>query len=137
MSRHRIQEFRASWLIRGAVLFALAVWVLVLVTALLVGAPAQAYGGIAFFLLFFLTFVAYYFSMSFTVHEYGLTYRGATEFMHVDWDEIVKVEISNLPLGGWWVTTKDGGFMLSSFLDDAAALAELVAARAGLMPQRA
>lgn len=137
MSRHRIQEFRASLAIRAAVLVALAVWVAVLVTAVAVGAPAQAFLGIAFFLLFFLVFVAYYFSMSYTVHEYGLTYRGATEFMHVDWDEIVKVELSHVPLGGWWVTTKSGGFLLSSFLDDAAALAELVAARAGLMPQRA
>jgi hypothetical protein len=137
VARHIIQEFRASVAIRAAVLVALAIWLGVLATAVAVDAPARAYGGIAFFLLFFLVFVAYYFSMSFTVHEYGLTYRGATEFMHVDWDEIVKVELSKLPLGGWYVTTKSGGFVLSSFLKDAAALAELVAARAGLMPQRA
>ena len=56
--------------------------------------------------------------------------------MHFDWEDIVKVDGSNVPLGGYCVTTTQGVFVLSSFIKGHEALAELIAARAGLMPIR-
>lgn len=135
MRRRDIREFRASWLIRAPVLAALVVWVLVGMLAVLVdNMPTYTFASIAFFVAFFLVFVAYYFNMTYVVHEYGVTYRGATEFEHFDWEEIVNIHGSDLPLGGYYVTTKTGGFVLSSFIKGHETLVELIAARAGLLP---
>lgn len=138
MGRREVREFRASWIIRAAVLAALVLWLGVAGTALVLGTlPSYAIVSIAFFVLFFLVFVTHYFSMSVVVHEYGVTCRGATEFEHFDWEDIVHVQGLGVPLGGYYVATKTGGFALSSFLQSSEALAELIAARAGLMPERA
>jgi hypothetical protein len=138
MRRREIREFRASWLIRAPVLAAFVVWVTVGIVAALVGnMPVYAFVSIAFFVLFFLVFVAYYFSMTYVVHEYGVTYRGATEFEHFDWEEIVHIHGTGVPLGGYYVATRTGGFVLSSFVKGHETLVELIAARAGLMPVRA
>jgi hypothetical protein len=133
--RREVKEFRASWFIRAPVLIALVIWVIVGAFAAFVDdMPTYAFASIAFFVAFFLVFVAYYFSMTFVVHEYGVTYRGATEFEHFDWEEIVHIRGTGVPLGGYYVTTKTGGFVLSAFLEGHEALVELIAARAGLMP---
>lgn len=138
MKRREVTEFRASWLIRAPVLAALLVWVSVGVAATIVGnMPAYAFISIAFFVLFFFVFVAYYFSMAYVVHEYGVTYRGATEFEHFDWDEILHIHGTGIPLGGYYVVTRTGGFVLSSFIKGHETLVELIAARAGLLPIRA
>lgn len=137
MTRREVKEFRASIAIRGTVLAALVLWVGIgVVAAFEDDLPTHAFASIAFFVAFFLVFVAYYFSMAFVVHEYGVTYRGATEFVHFDWEDIVKVDLSNVPLGGYTVTTTQGVFVLSSFIKGHQALAELIAARAGLLPVR-
>ncbi|MCK6552895.1 hypothetical protein L6R52_44135 [Myxococcota bacterium] len=138
MRRREVREFRASWIIRAAVLAALVLWLAVGVAAIAVGPlPSYAIVSIAFFVLFFLVFVTYYFSMAVVVHEYGVTCRGATEFEHFDWEDIVHIRGLGVPLGGYYVATKTGGFALSSFLQSHEALVELIAARAGLMPERA
>jgi hypothetical protein len=135
MRRREVREFRASWLIRLPVLVALVVWVAVgLVSVFVDNMPGYAFASIGFFVLFFVIFVAYYFSMAYVVHEYGVTYRGATEFEHFDWEEIVNIQGSGVPLGGYYVTTKTGGFVLSSFIKGHEMLVELIAARAGLLP---
>jgi hypothetical protein len=128
-------EFRASWLVRAAVLAALVLWVAVGVLAVFdSNTPPHIFIAIAFFVLFFVVFVAYYFSMTFIVNEYGVVYRGATEFMQVDWEDIVQVDGSPVPLGGYYVTTTRGGFVLSAFVKGHERLAELIIAKAGLMP---
>lgn len=138
MRRRESKEFRASWLIRGPVLAALVAWLAVGCLAATIGnMPSYAFLSIAFFVLFFLVFVTYYFSMTYVVHEYGVTYRGATEFEHFDWEEIVHIHGTGIPLGGYYVMTKTGGFVLSSFIKGHETLVELIAARAGLMPERA
>jgi hypothetical protein len=135
MRRREIREFRASWLIRAPVLVALFVWLAVgLLAAFVDNMPSYVFVSIGFFVLFFLVFVAYYFSMAFVVHEYGVTYRGATEFEHFDWEEIVNIHGTGVPLGGYYVTTTHGGFVLSSFIKGHETLVELIAARAGLLP---
>lgn len=132
-----MNEYRPWWLVRGAVLLALLLWVFVaIVAAFTEGMPSHAFASIAFFVLFFVVFVAYYFSMAFVVNEYGVTYRGATEFEHFDWEDIVKVDGSSVPLGGYYVTTTRGGFVLSSFIKGHEALAELIIRRANLVPVR-
>ncbi len=137
MTRIReLKVFRASLGIRLAVLVALAMWLSVFfITAFIGGVPTHVFVSIAFFILFFLVFVAYYFSMTYVVDEYGVTYRGATEFEHFDWEETLRVDGSRVPLGGYYVTTTHGSFVLSRFLQGHEALAELIIARAGLMPQ--
>lgn len=135
MRRRETREFRASWFIRLPVLAALVVWLGVgAFAAFIEDMPGYAFVSIGFFVLFFMVFVAYYFSMAFVVHEYGVTYRGATEFEHFDWEEIIHIHGTGMPLGGYYVTTKTGGFVLSSFIKGHETLVELIAARAGLFP---
>jgi hypothetical protein len=138
-SLHTIESvFRASWLVRAPVLLALVLWLTVGVIAAFEsdGMPAHVFVAIAFFVVFFLIFVAYFFSMTYVVNEYGVVYRGATEFIHVEWDDILQVDNSMVPLGGYYVTTKRGGFPLNAMVRGHQELAELIIARAGLMPLR-
>lgn len=129
------QEFRASWLIRVAVLLALVIWLGIgLIAAAAGGMPMYAFVSIAFFVAFFLVFVFYYWSMAYVVDEYGVTVRGATEFAHFPWEDIVHVKWSQIPLGGYYITTKRGGFVLSNFIRGRERLVELIIARAGLFP---
>ena len=129
------QEFRASWPIRGAVLSALLIWLGIGALAAAIGEmPMAAVASIAFFVVVFLVFVAYYWSMVYVVDEYGLTYRGATEFEHFSWEDIDHVRRSEIPLGGYYITTKSGSFVLSDFVRGKDRLVELIIARAGLFP---
>lgn len=135
--RDMIREFRTALPIRVAALGSLVIWTAVaLFAASLDGVPASAFWAIAFFIVFFFVCVTYYFNLAYVVHEYGVTYRGATEFDHFDWDEIMQVDPSDVPLGGYSVTTTRGVFFLNSFVKEHEALAELIIARAGLMPIR-
>ena len=121
--------------VRIAVLAAFVLWLAGATLSVLGRLPNYAVASAAFFVVFFLVFVAYYWSMSFVIDEYGVTYRGATEFEHFDWEEIIHLESSDIPLGGYYVTTRSrGGFVLSGFIREHRELAELIAARAGLMP---
>lgn len=133
--RKKQEFFRASWAIRLAVLVALMAWMLVAGALLLTAdMPLYTFASTAFFVLFFLVFVAYYWSMTYVVDEYGVTYRGATDFEHFPWEEITQVEHSEIPLGGYYVSTKRGGFVLSNFVKGRERLVELIIARAGLFP---
>lgn len=128
-------EFRASWIIRVAVLLALIAWLAIGIAAALAGGmPLYAFASIGFFVAFFLTFVFYYWSMAYVVDEYGVTYRGATEFAHFPWEDIVQVRNSEVPLGGYYIATKRGGFVLSNFIRGREQLVETIIARAGLFP---
>lgn len=99
--------------------------------------PLAAVLSIAFFVLFFLVFVAYYWSMAYVVDEYGVTYRGATEFEHFSWEEIQHVRWSDIPLGGYLISTKRGDFVLSTFIKGRERLVEMIIAKAGLFPEAA
>ena len=132
------QEFRINWPIKLSVLVALLCWIAIGGIAFLTGdIPLAAALSIAFFVLFFLVFVAYYWSMAYVVDEYGVTYRGATEFEHFSWEDIVNVRWSEVPLGGYLVSTKKGDFVLSTFIKGREKLVELIVARAGLFPEAA
>ncbi len=136
MVRDRV-EFRASWLIRFAVLLALLVWVTIGLAAAIADAlPNYVFASIAFFVLFFMIFVAYYWNMAYVVDEYGVTYRGATDFEHFPWEDIIHIRTSDIPLGGYYVTTRRGGFVLSGFIHGHEKLRELIVARAELLPYR-
>lgn len=120
---------------RITVLVAFVFWLAGATLSVVGRLPNYAIASAAFFVVFFLVFVAYYWSMAFVIDEYGVTYRGATEFEHFDWDEIIHLQSSEIPLGGYYVTTRSGGgFVLSGFIRQHRELAELIAARAGLMP---
>ena len=129
-------EFRANLSIRLSVLGALLFWVLVAALSVTATHPAtHALAAVAFFIVFFVGFVAHFWNMRYVVSEYGVTYRGATEFRHVDWEDIVRVQDSELPLGGWHVTTKTGcGLNLNRFVSGHERLRDLIVARAGLFP---
>lgn len=129
-----MREFRPSWLIRAAVLAALILWVGVGMLAIVAGGvPGHALAAIVFFVVFFLVFVAHYFRMAFIVDDHGVTYRGATDLQHFDWEDIVQVDCVDVPLGGYYVKTRQGGFVLSSFIKGHRALADLIIRRAGLV----
>lgn len=122
-------------MIRVAVLMALLAWLGIgCLAAAAGGMPLYAFLSIAFFVLFFLVFVFYYWSMAYVVDEYGVTIRGATDFSHFPWEDIVNVRWSEIPLGGYYITTKRGSFVLSSFIRGREKLVELIIARAGLFP---
>jgi hypothetical protein len=128
--------FRASLIIRAMVLAALATWLLVLGAAVVAKLPSYLFATIAFFIAFFCLFAAYYCSMTYVVDEYGVTYRGATDFVHFAWEDIVQVNDSEFPLGGWYVSTRNGGFVLPAFVTDHRVLVDLIVSRAGLFPLR-
>ena len=96
--------------------------------------PPQTLVSVGFFVVFFTGFVAYYWSMAYIVDEYGVTYRGATDFVHIPWDEINAVRNSELPLGGAYVSSGRGGLVLCQFVRGHAKLVDLIVARAGLFP---
>lgn len=134
MRRER-HEFRATGLIRWPVLLALILWVGVgALAALSPEMPASTLVSVAFFVVFFLGFVTHYWRMAYVVDEYGVTYRGATDFVHVAWEDINEVRDSEMPLGGHYVSARGGGFVLSSFVRGHDKLLELIVARAGLFP---
>lgn len=136
--RGQQQEFRANWAIKLAVLVALLAWLAIGVIALINDAvPLAAVLSIAFFVLFFLVFVAYYWSMAYVVDEYGVTYRGATEFEHFSWEDIQNVRWSEIPLGGYLISTTRGDFVLSTFIKGRERLVEMIIAKAGLFPEAA
>jgi len=134
MRRER-HEFRATWTIRWAVLGALVLWAaigaFVAVSSLM---PATTLLSVGFFVVFFTGFVAYYWSMAYVVDEYGVTYRGATDFVHIAWEDIDGVKTSELPLGGAYVSSERGGLVLSHFVRGHEKLVDLIVARAGLFP---
>ena len=127
--------FRASWAVRAAVLASLVAWLSVgALAATLDGVPFHAFAAIGFFVGFFVLCVSYYFNLAYVAHEYGITYRGATEFDHFDWDEIEHIEPSMILLGGYTVTTKRGVFVLNRWITGYDDLVEMIIARAGLFP---
>lgn len=128
-------EFRASWGIRWAVLAALVAWVAMGALGVVVGLPPYALFPVVFFVAFFLGFVSYYWNMAYIVDEYGVTYRGANDFVHLAWEDIHEVKDSELPLGGYVVTTRDDGLVLSIFVRGRQRLRDLIIARAGLFPK--
>lgn len=130
-----MREFRISWPIRAAALGALLAWLAVGVFAAAIpNVPGRLFWAIGFFVAFFVGSVAYYFNFALVVHEYGLTYRGVTDFEHFDWEEILHIRDSPMPLGGYMVTTTRGAFTLNGFVEQHDALVELIIARAGLFP---
>ncbi len=132
------REYRASTLIRGMVLSALLLWAAAGIFAAWIGGfPASALVSIAFFVLFFLGFAAYFWRMSCVVDEHGVTIRGALDQEHLAWEDIEQVRDSQLPLGGYWITTKRGVFVLNTFIQEREQLLDIIVARAGLFPEAA
>ncbi|CAN0586418.1 unnamed protein product [Laminaria digitata] len=134
MRRER-HEFRISWMIRWSVLTALIGW-------LVMGAfvawhdemPAKTLLSVGFFVAFFAAFVSYYWRMTYVVDEHGVTYRGATDVVHIPWEDINEVKDSELPLGGAYVHSQGGRLVLSHFVRGHAQLVDIIVARAGLFP---
>ncbi|MGF1509197.1 MAG: hypothetical protein ACFB9M_06800 [Myxococcota bacterium] len=126
-------EFRAGWTIRIAVLMALVVWTFVAIVGVLGGElPLSERATALVFAIFFFGCSTYYWCMTYVVDEYGLTYHGATAFQHVPWEDIIHLEHSNLPFGGWIVATRRGGLILSNFIHRQDTLRAVIVARAGL-----
>ena len=128
------QEFRAHWLIRALALAALAVWIAAAVVAAIFELPPYTYVSILFFIVYFSAFVAHYWQMAYVVDDHGVTVRGPTDKSHFAWEDIEHVRSSSIPLGGHYVTTKTGGFVLSSFVTHRDRLLDTIIARAGLFP---
>jgi len=130
--------FRAAWPIRLAVAAALVLWVGVGVLTLSSGAWRwSSLAGVAFFVAFFAVFSAYYWSIRYIVDDRGIRYQGPTHQRFVRWEDILQVTTSEVPLGGYWVSTRRGGFVLSMFVGGRDRLHELIVARAGLFPETA
>ena len=91
--------------------------------------------GVVFFVLFFAMFCTYYWSMRYVVDESGITYRSPTQRRFFRWEDVLQVKASDFPLGGYLVTTRRGGFVLSMFVGGRDRLCELIVARAGLWPE--
>ena len=128
------EEFRASLAIRLASLGALIVWLAAGGLAAWYDLPLYTYASIAFFIVYFCAFVAHYWQMAYVVDEYGVTVRGPTDFNHFPWEDIEHVRSSEIPLGGYYVSTKEGGFVLSGFVRGRERLLDMIVARAGLFP---
>lgn len=133
--RKERHEFRITGLVRWTVLGALLVWLaLGVVVALSDAIPAKTLLSIGFFVAFFAGFVTYYWSMAYVVDEHGVTYRGATDVVHIPWEDIDEVRDSEMPLGGAYVDSRYGRLSLSSFVRGHEKLVDIIVARAGLFP---
>ncbi len=128
------QEFRAHLIIRLVSLAALVVWLAAGVLATWYVLPLASFVSIAFFVVFFLIFVTHYWQMAYVVDEYGVSIRSPTDFVHHAWEDIEQIRSSEFPLGGYYVATKNGGFVISHFLKGRDVLVDIVIARAGLFP---
>lgn len=134
--RRERHVFRAAWPIRIAVAAALLIWLAAAV--LILSTPEWTWSslaGVLFFVLFFSLFSAHYWSMRYDVDESGITYRGPTRERFFRWEDILQVKTSDFPLGGYWVSTRRGGFVLSMFVAHRHRLHDLIVARAGLFPE--
>lgn len=129
-----VQEFRAHWLIRIVALAALLIWLAALGVAAIFALPLYTYVSIAFFIVYFCMFVVYYWKIAYVVDEHGVTVRGPTDRNHYAWEDIENVRSSEIPLGGYYVSTKKGGFVLSSFVEGRERLLDVIITRAGLFP---
>jgi len=109
------------------------IWLSAGVLAACYSLPLSTFVSIAFFIVFFVAFVAHYWRMVYVVDEYGVTV-GASEQNHFRWEDIEQVRPSDIPLAGYYVSTKRGGFMLSSFVTQRRRLLDTIIARAGLFP---
>ncbi len=122
-------------MIRWTLLGALASWVGLGAYGLYLQAlPAKAIVSVGFFVTFFIAFARYYWRMAYVVDTDGVTYRGATDAIHIAWDDIQELRNSDHPLGGYCVETKRGPLVLSHFVHEHKKLADLIVARAGLFP---
>ncbi len=129
--------FRAALAVRLATALALIHWVVVL--GMVLAGPdiwsVQTFASVGFFILFFGVLTTYYWSMRYEADDVGLTYRGPTQRTSYAWEDIQRVDRSAIPLGGYWVSTKRGGFVLSTFIGHGDRLRDLIVTRAGLFPE--
>lgn len=117
-------------------MLALIAWVAIgaAATALL-ELPTASWLSIAFFVVFFLGFVTYYWRMAYVVDERGVTYRGPTEEVRLLWEDIDEVRQPEVPLGGYTVVAgKGAGLVLSKWVGRREDLVDIIVARAGLWP---
>lgn len=122
-------------MIRIVAALALTVWLIAGVLAAWYALPLYTYASIAFFVVYFWVFVLHYWKMAYVVDEFGVTIRRSHDVdHHVAWEDIERVEASDIPLGGYYVSTKEGGFVLSTFVEGRERLLEMIIARAGLFP---
>jgi hypothetical protein len=129
------ETFRPRALLRTAVVAADTLWIAVFVALCsLHGATLRAYWSAAFFIALFTACAFVYGRIAFTVSDGGLTVRTVSAIRHIDFAEILRVDVVPGPLGtNYAVRTRAGSVQFSSLFGGHERLCSLIVRRAGLV----
>jgi hypothetical protein len=129
------ETFRPRAFIRSVVLAADTLWIAVfLALCVLRGATTGAFLSAAFFIALFTACAVFYGRLAFIVSDAGLTMRTVGAVRHVEFGDILRVDVLPSCLGTTYaVRTREGSLQFSSLLGGHERLCALIVRRAGLM----
>jgi hypothetical protein len=122
-------------ILRTAVVAADTLWISVFIAlCTLTGATVRAYWSAAFFIALFTACTIIYGRLAFTVSDGGLTVRTVSAVRHIEFSEILRVDVVPGPLGtSYAVRTRLGSVQFSSLFSGHERLCSLIIRRAGLV----
>lgn len=128
------ETFRPRIFVRGVVLAADTLWIGVFCALVAMhGASGSSFVSAAFFIVLFTGCAAFYGRLAFTISEQGLTVRTLREVRHVDFADILRVDVSPGLIGPRYaVRTRTGSLLFSALLGGHERLCSLIVRSAGL-----
>jgi hypothetical protein len=129
------ETFRPRAILRTAVVAADTLWISVFVALCsLRGATVRAYWSAAFFIALFTACAFVYGRLAFIVSDGGLTVRTVSAVRHIDFADILRVDVVPGPLGtSYAVRTRAGSVQFSSLFGGHERLCSLIVHNAGLV----
>src|SRR5256885_13781367 len=129
------ETFRPRALLRTAVVAADTLWIAVFVAlGPLRGATGRAYWSAAFFIALFTACAFVYGRLAFIVSDGGLIVRTVSAVRHIDFADILRVDVLPGPLGtNYAVRTRAGSVQFSSLFGGPQRLRSLILRPAGLV----
>jgi len=129
------ETFRPRAILRTAVVAADTLWIAVFVAlCTLRGATERAYWSAAFFIALFTACAVVYSRLAFTVSDGGLIVRTVYAVRHIEFADILRVDVVPGPLGpSYAVRTRAGSVQFSSLFGGHERLCSLIVRGAGLV----
>jgi hypothetical protein len=129
------ETFRPRAILRTAVFAADTLWIAVFVAlCTLRGATQSAYFSAAFFIVLFTVCTFVYGRLAFIISEAGLIVRTVSAVRHIEFTDILRVDVVPGPLGpSYAVRTRRGAVQFSSLYGGHERLCQLIVSRAGLV----
>jgi len=112
-----VRVFRYSRLIRYPVFVASAFWAAATVLLVLGGeSRLEIFGGVLFFVVFFLFFGALYWRTAIRIDGRGIAYQGPWRKVRAGWSEVVGVDVYSGLFREYHVVTRAGSFAFTNLL---------------------